>query len=144
MVFTSDGQWGNHSFLRAYHSLCVPRLSRPGALARWLDVSERTVADWISGRRCPPRAVVYAVWLESDHGREAMHTQLFNEARTHAAHARALQDYVARLACTVEALRAELADAKAARPGANLPANDGRFDDAPSPRPPSRPWRQRA
>lgn len=119
-------------------------LSRPGALARWLDVSERTVTDWISGRRCPPRAVVYASWLESDHGREAMHTQLFNEARTHAAHARALQDHVTRLACTIEALRAELEDAKASRPDANLPANDGRFDDAPAPRPPSRPWRQRA
>lgn len=144
MNFQSSGQFGVSLFCRAVSLLPMPESARTAALARWLDVSERTVCDWMSGRRCPPRAVVYAVWLESSDGRAAMHTQLFNEARTHAAHARSLQDHVTRLACTLDALRVELADAKAGNAGAHLPANDGRFYDAPSPRPPSRPVHQRA
>lgn len=73
MVFQSWQQFGTPAFLRAYHSLPLLQADKPSAIARRLDVSERTVNDWISGRRCPPRAAVYALWLESMDGRAAMH-----------------------------------------------------------------------
>ena len=138
MVFQSHGQFGSAAFMRAYHRLPILQADRPAAIARWLDVSVRTVNDWINGRRCPPRAVVLALWLESFDGQQAMQTQLFNEARMHAAHTRSLGEHVTRLTATIEALRVELAQAKAGAVGARLPANDGAFDDAPAPRPPSR------
>ncbi len=136
MVFQSWGQYGTAVFQRAYHSLPIPEASRPAQIARWLDVSQRTVCDWLSGRRCPPRAVAFALWLECFDGHAAVNTQLFNEARTHAAHARSLSEHAGRLQATIDALRAELADVKAAAAGASLPANDGCFYDAPAPRPP--------
>ena len=138
MVFQSNGQFGSSAFLRAYHRLPILQADRPAAIARWLGVSVRTVHDWINGRRCPPRAAVLALWLESFDGQQAMHTQLFNESRTHAAHARSLGEHVARLTATIDSLRSELAQAKAGAPGAHLSANDGAFYDAPAPRPPSR------
>ena len=137
MTFSSSGQFGHDAFLRAYHALPIPSGCRAAALARWLDVSPRTVADWISGRRCPPRAVVYATWLESLDGRAAVALELSNQAAAHAAHARSLSDVVQGMGATIDALRREMAELKARRPGADTAANDGAFNDVP--RPPHRP-----
>jgi len=135
MFFVSHGQWGNHAFLRACNSLPMPHDARAAMIARWLDVTPGTVRDWISGRRTPPRAVCYAVWLESAEGRAAMHCQLFNEARTHAGHARSLDDALRAQSATLAALRFELARVKLAAPGARAAANDGAFEDFPPPMP---------
>ena len=146
MFFSSAGQWGHAAFLRGYHSLPIPEADRARAVARWLDVTPATVRDWISGRRPPPRAACYAVWMESAAGREAVACQLFNESRAHAGHARSLADALRAQSAALDALRIELADAKraAARPGAHLAANDGAFSDFPPPRPAPRPLDQRA
>lgn len=136
MNFVSRDQYGEHAFARAVASLPLPADQRPAAIARWLGVSAGTVRAWLSGRRCPPRAAVLALWLESGEGRAAMHCQLFNESRAHAGHAQALADHAARLTATIDALRRELADIKAS--GAAAPANDGVFHDA---RPPGAPRR---
>lgn len=92
MTFASSGQFGTVAFLRAWHALPVPSGQRAAAVARWLDVSVGTVNAWVSGRRVPPRAVVYALWLESADGRHALHTDLFNDARLQAAIARSAQE----------------------------------------------------
>ena len=135
MQFISFGQWGEHAFLRAYNSLPIPQQHRAAAIARWLDVTPGTVRDWISGRRAPPRAVCFALWLESAEGRAAMHCQLFNEARAHAGHARSLDDAMRAQTATIDALRRELDAVKRARPGPSA-ANDGAYLDCP---PPGRP-----
>lgn len=135
MFFVSAGQWGHDAFLRAYHTLPIPQAARAAAIARWLDVTPGTVADWITGRRPPPRAACYALWLESAAGREVMHDQLFNEARAHAGHARSLDDALRAQGVTLAALRVELDMVKRARPGAHLAANDGAFFDVPPPKP---------
>ena len=68
MTFSSSGQFGHDAFLRAYNDLPIPADKRAAAVARWLDVSQRTVRDWVSGHHCPPLAVMYATWLESGAG----------------------------------------------------------------------------
>lgn len=133
MGFVSNGQFGSVAFLRAYHSIPMPSEHRAAALARWLDVSPRTVADWISGRRCPPRAAVYACYMESLDGRAAVALQLENECAAHAAHAASLAAVVRGMGETIDSLRREVADLKAQRPGAELAANDVAFDDVPRP-----------
>ena len=137
MNFLSSGMFGHSAFLRAYHALPIPSERRAAAVARWLDVSPRTVKDWLSGHHCPPRAAVYACWLESTDGRAAVALQLHNEAAAHAAHARSLSDVVQGMGATIDALRREVAELKARRPGADTAANDGAFNDVP--RPPHRP-----
>ena len=59
------------------------------------------------------------------------------QAAAHAAHARSLSDVVQGMGATIDALRRELAELKARRPGADTAANDGAFNDVP--RPPHRP-----
>lgn len=132
MDFVSAGQLGEAAFLRAYHALPIPSVRRAAAIARWLDVSPRTVADWISGRRCPPRAAVYALWLESSEGRQYVNTELFNEARRSAGHVRCLEELATRHESMIATLQRELLEAKAAAaPSAPLAANDGAFDGHP-------------
>lgn len=132
MVFSSAGMFGSNVFLRAYHDLPIPEAQRTRAIARWLDVSAATVSAWLAGRRCPPRAVVLALWLESCEGRAYLHTDLANEARRFAALARSLQDAMAAQARTIDALRAEVAELKA-RGVAGAAANDCAFLDAAPP-----------
>lgn len=146
MQFASWRHYGSAEFLRAYNALQIPIADRPGALARWLDVSPRTVADWISGRHCPPRATVYALWLESDDGRAYVAMDLANECRLLASLVSALKDASARKDRTIAELRAELIEAKAAAPGARLAINDAIFcdDSPPPPVTPKRPRFQRA
>lgn len=136
MHFISHDQWGHDAFLRGYHSLHFPESDRARAIARWLDVTPGTVHDWISGRRPPPRAVCYAIWLESYQGREAMHCQLFNEARTYAGLARSLEDAIKSQSAVLDALRAEIAETKKAaaasgQPSAPFAANDCTYGDGP-------------
>lgn len=137
MFFASADQFGHAAFLRAYNSLPILSQDRIAALSRWLDVSERTVNDWISGRRDPPRAVCYATWLESMDGRAHVNVDLLNDARRAAGHARSLGDALSVAESTIAALRAELDALKAERaPKVPAAANDGRFDVD---RPPVRP-----
>ena len=142
MQFASWRHYGNAEFLRAYNALPIPIADRPGVLARWLDVSPRTVADWISGRHCPPRATVYALWLESDDGRAYLATDLANECRLLTSLVDSLNDASARKDGAIAALRAELSAVKAAAPGARLAINDAVFSDD-CPPPPVRPKRPR-
>lgn len=139
MQFASWRHYGHCEFLRVYHTLNIPIAERPGAIARWLDVSPRTVADWISGRHCPPRATVYALWLESPDGRAYLANDLDNECRLLATQVAILTDLNARKEATIAALRRELMDAKAAAPSARVAINDGVFSDD---CPPPRPWRK--
>ena len=50
MLFASWRHYGTAEFLRAYNALPIPLADRPGTIARLVDISPRTVADWISGR----------------------------------------------------------------------------------------------
>lgn len=149
MTFSSSGQFGHDAFLRAYNDLPIPSDKRAAAVARWLDVSPRTVRDWVSGHHRPPLAVIYATWLESVAGRAHVHTEIAGECHWLRQHVAGLVDRCNGLEHTVDALRAEVSHLKATRSGPSLAANDTQFDDvprpphaplAPRPRPAARPF----
>lgn len=63
----------------------------PARLARHLGISRRTLARYRRADQAP-RPIMLALFWESHFGRSWAHAAVFNEARQHAAHARALGD----------------------------------------------------
>jgi hypothetical protein len=73
MLFFSEREYGGGVFLQCYAAMThIPEDQRTRKLARWLDVSERTIRRWLHGSGSPPRAVVYAMWHECNIGRDYM------------------------------------------------------------------------
>ena len=52
----------------------------PAQVAKWLDVSERSVLRWLAGD-CAPRAVLMLLWLCSTEGRYQFNVTMGNELR---------------------------------------------------------------
>jgi hypothetical protein len=127
MFFFADRIRGRGDFATAFDALAIPSDRRAAAVARLLDVSPRTVRDWLTGKREPPRAAVVALWHESRHGRAV--TSAHSEYGAYLA--RSMADTLARdldaARETIAALSQELAAAKLAS-AAPLASNDPRFN----------------
>jgi hypothetical protein len=80
-------------------------------VARYLEVSERTVRRWLAQDGAPPRAAVIALWFESHYGRQAVAGRYMTEAQNWRAAADAYK-------AQNDALRAALARASSATHGA--------------------------
>jgi len=68
----------------------------PRAVARVLQVSERTIYNWLRNGREPWSARIALFWL-TRWGYSIIHTDAENEARLYAALARSQADYIRRL-----------------------------------------------
>lgn len=68
-MFFASNCYGSHMLKEAFDHITTPEPQRLKACARYLDVSERTLSDWIKGKKDPPRAACYALWHESTLGR---------------------------------------------------------------------------
>lgn len=90
-------------------------------VARHLGIAESTLATYQRTGNAP-RAVMLALFWETRWGRSAADTGAHNAAQQSAAHAKSLQDHVARLAGLIWRLEMEYTDL-AARPGGSVPAN---------------------
>lgn len=103
MLFFSERLRGSCVFASSFAALPIPAPARRRAVARWLGVTERTVSDWLSGRREPPPAAVAAIWHESPHGRAvtAAHSEYGQ---------RLASGYADSLARELDAARATIAD----------------------------------
>ena len=130
------------NFSALYNSLPSP-LRSPAALARALDVTDRSVRDWLSGRRPAPFAARFFLWSYSPDCYNWLALRAHNDARQSAQSAAAWQRRADDLQSTVDALLAELATLKLA--GARGAANDCTWSDSPkplhTPHAPPRPWR---
>ena len=101
-----------HQLFRAPRSL--PALSalldaspyRPAALAKYLGVSERTLARW-RARGAAPRTVELALYWESTYGIQHIEADAFNAACQSAAEAAAWKRECERLAGVVARLETE-------------------------------------
>lgn len=127
MFFFADRIRGRGDFATAFDALAIPSDRRAAAVARLFNVTPRTVRDWLSGKRDPPRAAVVALWHESRHGRAV--TSAHSEYGAYLA--RSMADSLARdldaARDTIAALSQELAAAKLAS-AAPLAANDPRVN----------------
>lgn len=68
-MFFAANCYGSFMLKEAYNHITTPEPQRLKACARFLDVTERTLSDWIKGKKEPPRAACYALWHESTLGR---------------------------------------------------------------------------
>lgn len=72
-------------------SQLLPALGHPSPreIARYLDVTERTVFAWKAADRAPKAALLALFW-ESDYGLSALDAELHNTAMVHKNHAQSL------------------------------------------------------
>ena len=113
-MFFAQNQYGVERLNRAFENLPIESSKRLQQTAKFLDVSERTLNSWLTGKTDPPRAAVYALWHESTIGREI--TSAHSE---HAAHlwrtlAKSQAAQVKTLESKIDALHAEIDRLKAA------------------------------
>jgi transcriptional regulator with XRE-family HTH domain len=123
-VFIASRFAGCCDFATFYDALDVPTRGKLEAVARYLDVSPRTVSAWLNGTREPPAAAVRALMLESHFGRQAIACAAENDARTYYGLARALQSELDEANRRIEALRVENAALKRAHLPPKVAAND--------------------
>lgn len=109
-------------------SQLLPDLGNPSPreIARFLDVTERTVFSWKAQDRAP-RAALLALFWESSYGLSALDAELHNTAMVHKNHADALARHVVNLECRIARLE-KIGDFGCA----NVPylAPSGRFSGA--------------
>lgn len=79
-------------------SQLLPDLGNPSPreIARFLDVTERTVYGWKAADRAP-RAAMLALFWESSYGLSALDAELFNTVQVHKGHAESLARRVVNL-----------------------------------------------
>lgn len=128
MFFSAPFPAGLENFSSLFAALPTPARD-VRHLARALDVSERSVRDWIAGRRQAPRAACFFLWCYSTDAVNWVNERAASEASFHARQHAAAARRVADLEATVAALRADLAGAKKAASA----ANDVWFSDNPQP-----------
>lgn len=67
-MFFAKNQYGTERLKQAFDALPTAPDKRMHETAKYLAVSERTLSRWLTGKATPPRAAVYALWLESPLG----------------------------------------------------------------------------
>lgn len=79
-------------------SQLLPDLGNPSPreIARFLDVTERTVFRWHAADKAP-RAAMLALFWESSYGLSALNAELHNAALVHKSHADSLARHVVNL-----------------------------------------------
>lgn len=118
-MFFAQNCYGSQMLAEAFDRLPIPTEKRLKVTAKFLDVTERTLNDYITGKRNPPRALVYAIWHESPLGHEVTSLHACEETAIYRRLSNSLTDQVNRQQATIDKITAELADLKrtSARPG---------------------------
>jgi len=86
-------------------SQLLPILGNPSPreIARFLDVTERTVYAWKAADRAPKAAILALFW-ESSYGLSSLDAELHNTAMVHKRHAESLARHVVNLECRIARL----------------------------------------
>ena len=132
MKFHADGLTGSTLFALFFNSLPINSANKLAAVAKFLDVSQKSIKHWLSGSRCPPRAAVIALFHESTYGLSATSTHSENGAALSRRLAASLTSQNYALSLVIDALRAELDTLKRASSASarTTPMNDPIFDRA--------------
>ena len=134
MIFHADRLSGSNLFATFFDAIPIDSSQKITVVAKFLDVSTKSIKYWLSGTRCPPRAAVIALFHESPYGLSATssHSQQAATLSRLTAAGLASQNY--ELSLVIDALRAELdtlkRDAFSAR---TIPMNDSVYDRAACP-----------
>ena len=108
MLFFAQDIYGSHRFSDIFNGLWIPSAKRHAQVAKFFDVSPRTLQRWLTGKSEPPRAVVYALWHESHEGRAVTASHSENGYMYERNLARCLGETIDKLRMQVTALESEL------------------------------------
>ena len=125
MFFDAPFPVGSEDFSSLFARLPIAQNRRVAHVARALDVCERSVRDWLAGRRAAPRAVCFFLWAYSPECISWVNDRAYRDAAHFGRLYMATQSRVDELTATVHALQQELDLAKRrAAPSRFVAAND--------------------
>ena len=107
-MFHASRLTGSGLFATFFDALPIEDAKRHAATAKFLGCTERTLRNWLSGKRTPPPSAVAALFHETHYGLSATSSHSENGAQLALQSARIAQEQVAQLEATVTALQQEL------------------------------------
>ena len=124
-MFFSNNNYGSAALSRAFDHIPIPESKRLKQCAAFLGVTERTLSDWITGKKNPPRAACYALWHESTLGRAVTAAHSEQGAHNYLMLSRMQATEITRLQARIDAMAAEVESLK--REAMYAPANEKFF-----------------
>lgn len=124
-MFFAENCYGSAMLNHAYDRLQIPTKTRLKACANFLDVSERTLSDWLKDRKSPPRAACYALWHESTLGRAATAAHAAQDAHNYLMLSRMQADQIKALQSRIDSMAGEIEALK--KDATSAPANERFF-----------------
>ena len=124
-MFFALNKFGSERLKLAYDALAIGSACKLKDTAKFLDVSERTLSSWLTGKTEPPRAAVYAIWHESPLGRAATAAHSEQAAHLWRTLAKSQGAHIAKLHGSIDELTDELNAAKQERP--RMAANENYY-----------------
>ena len=107
MIFFSTAHRGGNDFATFFNDIAIDSAKKYGAVCQLLDIKPGTLARYLSGKSCPPAAMVRLLFHECSYGRSATdshaHAGFLYERQLAAARLVQLEN----MRLTVEALEAE-------------------------------------
>lgn len=107
-MFFAQNCYGSQMLAEAFDRLPIPTEKRLKVTAKFLDVTERTLNDYITGKRNPPHAVAYALWHESDLGRAVTSAHSERSAYLWRSLAKSQESSIDKLKSRIDTLTAEI------------------------------------
>lgn len=127
-MFFALNEFGSERLRLAFDTLPIDRAHKLRKTAAFLDVSERTLSSWLTGKTCPPRAAVYAIWHESPNGREATAAHSEQAAHLWRTLSKSQTTYIDRLKADIDKITNELNELKQHHASAApIAANESRY-----------------
>lgn len=127
-MFFAQNEYGVEALRAAFDHLSIDPARRLKVTARFLGLAESTLTGYLSGKSDPPRAVVYALWHESDLGRAVTSAHSEQGAHLWRSLAKSQGETMSALRARIDTLTAEIDALKQARPAApTMAANESFF-----------------
>lgn len=106
-MFFAQNEYGHQAMRAAFDNLPIEAARRAKSTARFLGITESTLNRYLSGKSDPPRAVVYALWHESELGRAVTSAHSEHSAHLWRTLAKSQESSMDKLKARIDALTAE-------------------------------------
>ncbi|MQQ99241.1 hypothetical protein [Glaciimonas soli] len=133
---TPRDAWGINPFKEYLHDLTAMKPESIQALCKWLDISLKTMQRYISGETHVPRAICYALYHESQWGKQLAYTEAFNDRQIQFMQINELKSQVRNLETNLADTRRALAEAEKHTAAISSASNDATYGIKREPRNP--------
>lgn len=129
-MFFAQNEYGAQALRAAFDQLPIESNRRLKVTAKFLGIAESTLTAYLAGKSDPPRAVVYAVWHESELGRAVTSAHSEQGAKLWRSLAKSQAETIETLRARIDEQAAEIGRLKLARtsPARPMAANESFFE----------------